>query len=188
MKLVTFSTPELPTPHLGLVQNDEVLDVDLAGRALQLTLPDSMLALIEHYEEGQRGLQALLTKANGRSFHQVQTFIQVGAVHTVQEVTLHAPIPRPRRNIICMALNYAEHAKETADIRERPTSAPPTIPILFTKATTTINGPYDPFVLDPAVSTEIDWEIAARSYHWQRWQAYQRKRRVITHLWLHNHQ
>ncbi len=31
--------------------------------------------------------------------------------------------------------------------------------MLFTKATTTINGPYDPFVIDPEVSTAIDWEV-----------------------------
>ncbi|GAC1431973.1 MAG: fumarylacetoacetate hydrolase family protein [Ktedonobacteraceae bacterium] len=157
MKLVTFSTPELPRPHLGLVQNDEVLDVDLAGRALQLTVPDQMLELIEQYE--QSPLQALLAKANNRPFSQVKTFTDAGAVHAIHEVKLHAPIPQPRKNVICMAVNYAEHAKETASIRERATSAPPTSPILFTKAITTINGPYDPFVIDASVSTEIDWEV-----------------------------
>ncbi len=159
MKLVTFSTPEFPKPHLGLVQNDEVLDVNLAGRALQLTIPDSMLALIEQYEQGQKTLQELLAKANNRPFSQVKTFTDVGAAHRLQEVKVYAPIPQPRKNVMCMALNYAEHAKETADIRERATTAPPTIPILFTKATTTINGPYDPFVIDPTVSNEIDWEV-----------------------------
>ena len=159
MKLVTFSTTELPRPHLGLVLNDEVLDVDLAGRALQLTVPDSMLTLIEQYEQGQQVLQALLAKANNRPFSQVKTFTDVGAVHPLQEVKLHAPIPQPRKNVICMAVNYAEHARETASIRERATTAPPTSPILFTKATTTINDPDAPFVIDPTVSTEIDWEI-----------------------------
>ncbi len=158
MKLVTFSTSELPRPHLGLVQNNEVLDVDLAGRALQLTVPDSMLALIEQYEQGQQALQALLAKANNRPFSQVKTFTDVGAVHTLQEVKLHAPIPQPRKNVICMAVNYAEHARETAGARDRAT-APPTSPILFTKATTTINDPDAPFVIDPTVSTEIDWEV-----------------------------
>ncbi len=159
MKLVTFSTPELPKPHLGLVQNDEVLDIDLAGRALQLTVSDSMLAHIAQNEQGRQALQALLAKANNRPFSQVKTFTDVGAVHALQEVKLHAPIPQPRKNVICMAVNYAEHARETASIRERTTTAPPTSPILFTKATTTINAPDEPFVIDPTVSEEIDWEI-----------------------------
>ncbi|MBV9020669.1 MAG: 5-carboxymethyl-2-hydroxymuconate isomerase, partial [Ktedonobacteraceae bacterium] len=36
MRFVSFSTTEIPKPHLGIVRNDEVLDVDLAGRALKL--------------------------------------------------------------------------------------------------------------------------------------------------------
>lgn len=157
MKLVTFSTTNIPKPHLGLVQNDEVLDVDLAGRALQQQVPDQMLALIEQSEQGQNALQPLLAKANGRPFSQVKTFTDVGAVHTLQEVKLHAPIPQPRKNVMCMAVNYAEHAKESAGMGGQ--TAPPEIPILFTKATTTINAPDAPFVIDPNVSTKIDWEV-----------------------------
>lgn len=157
MKLVTFSTTEIPRPHLGLVQNGEVLDVDLAGRALQQQVPDQMLALIEQSEQGQNALQPLLAKANGRPFSQVKTFTDVGAVHTLQEVKLHAPIPQPRKNVMCMAVNYAEHAKESAGMGGQ--TAPPEIPILFTKATTTINAPDAPFVIDPNVSTKIDWEV-----------------------------
>ncbi len=157
MKLVTFSTTEIPRPHLGLVQNDEVLDVDLAGRALQQQVPDQMLALIEQSQQGLNALQPLLAKANGRPFSQVKTFTDVGAVHTLQEVKLHAPIPQPRKNVMCMAVNYAEHAKESASVGGQ--AAPPEIPILFTKATTTINAPDAPFVVDPNVSTKIDWEV-----------------------------
>ncbi len=157
MKLVTFSTTNIPKPHLGLVQNDEVLDVDLAGRALQQQVPDQMLALIEQSGQGQNALQPLLAKANGRPFSQVKTFTDVGAVHTLQEVKLHAPIPQPRKNVMCMAVNYAEHAKESAGMGGQ--TAPPEIPILFTKATTTINAPDAPFVIDPNVSTKIDWEV-----------------------------
>lgn len=158
MKLVTFSTTDLPRPHLGLVQNNEVLDVDLAGRALQQMVPDQMLALIESGEQGAQALQALLAKANGRAFSQVKTFTDAGAVHTLQEVKLHAPIPQPRKNVMCMAVNYAEHAKESGSMRGQ-TTTPPEIPILFTKATTTINAPDAPFLIDPNVSTEIDWEV-----------------------------
>ncbi len=158
MKLVTFSTSDLPRPHLGLVENNEVLDVDLAGRALQQTVPDSMLALIESGKQGLQALQALLAKANGRLFGQVKTFTDVGAVSTLQEVKLYAPIPQPRKNVMCMAVNYAEHAKESGSMRGQ-TTAPPEVPVLFTKATTTINAPDAPFVIDPNVSTQIDWEV-----------------------------
>ncbi len=35
----------------------------------------------------------------------------------------------------------------------------PEDPIFFTKATTTVNGPYDPILIDPKVSERIDWEV-----------------------------
>lgn len=157
MKLATFSTSTLPHPHLGLVRDDEILDVDLAGRALNLLPPDQMLDLIETFEENRPVLQAILNKAGKRRFSEVRTFSDIGAVHALNEVQLEAPIIRPRKNIMCMALNYSEHAKETAAVRGR-SAAPPTEPVLFTKAPTSVNAPYGQIVIDPAVSSEIDWE------------------------------
>ena len=158
MKLVSFSTNALPKPHLGLVLNDEVIDVDLAGRALGLTPPDQMQSLIDNYEQGKKDLEAIIQKVGNRRAGEVKTFTDIGAVHSLSEVELASPIPQPRKNIMCMALNYAEHAKETAELRQRSADAP-TIPILFTKSTTTMNSPYGTFTIDPAVSSEIDWEV-----------------------------
>ncbi|MBV8696041.1 MAG: fumarylacetoacetate hydrolase family protein [Chloroflexi bacterium] len=158
MRFVSFSTTEIPKPHLGIVRNDEVLDVDLAGRALKLITPDQMLELIENYEKGQQDIHIILEKVGNRRFSEVKTFTDIGATHKLSEVQLAAPIPQPRKNIMCMALNYSEHARETAQVRGRSAEAP-TIPVFFTKSTTSINGPYSEIEIDPAVSTQIDWEV-----------------------------
>lgn len=158
MRFVSFSTRALPKPHLGLLENDEVLDVDLAGRAINVIAPDQMLDLLNNYEQGQQAIQALQAKAAGRPFGQVKTFVETGAVHALSEVQLTSPIPRPARNIMCLGLNYSEHAQETAALRNR-SAAGPEYPIFFTKATTSMNGPYGTIVIDPAVSSEIDWEV-----------------------------
>jgi len=157
MKFVSFSTPIIPTPHLGIVQDNEVVDVDLAARALTLIGPDQMLDLIEHYEHRKLILQAILDKVAGRRFSEVKTFSAIGAVQNLSEVQLAAPIPRPRKNIMCLGLNYAEHAKESAEARGR-TAALPDYPVIFTKAPTTANGPYSDIVIDPNVSEQVDWE------------------------------
>lgn len=52
--------------------------------------------------------------------------------------------------IIGVGLNYREHARETG-------AAIPTEPVLFMKATTAINGPFDDIVL-PRTSVKTDWE------------------------------
>lgn len=158
MRFVSFSTAALPKPHLGLVQGDEVLDVDLAARALTLILPDQLLDLIDDWERAKSGLDALFKKAAGRRFSEVKTFNAAGAVQQLSDVQLAAPIPRPRKNIMCLGLNYSEHAKESAEARGRQASLPQ-YPVIFTKAPTTVNGPYAPIVIDPQVSQEIDWEV-----------------------------
>ena len=158
MRFVSFSTKELPKPHLGLVRDNEVVDVDLAGQALGVTVPDQMLDLIDQYEQFKPALQAILEKTGERRFTQVKTFTDIGAAHVLSEVQLAAPIPRPRKSIMCMAVNYSEHAKETAQARGRALEEP-SVPILFTKAPTTVNSPYGEIVIDPTVSVEIDWEV-----------------------------
>ncbi len=75
----------------------------------------------------------------------------------IEQVTFLAPIPQPRRNVICLGLNYAEHAKESAAARGREYQQH-THPVFFTKATHTINHHEGVIPFDSAVSEQIDWE------------------------------
>jgi 2-keto-4-pentenoate hydratase/2-oxohepta-3-ene-1,7-dioic acid hydratase in catechol pathway len=52
---------------------------------------------------------------------------------------------------MCIGLNYAEHAAETG-------AKLPEEPVLFMKATSAINGPYDDIQI-PRGSTQTDWEV-----------------------------
>jgi len=157
MKLTSFSTTVIPKVRIGIVQGNEVIDVDLAARALNIIPHEQMLDLLDHYEQGMRELHAILDKAGGRHFSEVKTFTEIGAVHDLPNVQLAAPIPRPRKNIMCLGWNYAEHAQETARLRGQETNVPQ-YPVIFTKAPTTVNSPYGNIVIDPAVSEQIDWE------------------------------
>jgi 2-keto-4-pentenoate hydratase/2-oxohepta-3-ene-1,7-dioic acid hydratase in catechol pathway len=67
-----------------------------------------------------------------------------------KDIRLGSPVGRPSK-IICIGLNYADHAKETkANI--------PSEPIIFFKSTTALCGPYDNVVI-PKNSTKTDWEV-----------------------------
>jgi len=64
-------------------------------------------------------------------------------------VSLAPPIPNPGK-IICLGKNYKAHAEETGgDI--------PTIPIIFTRFSSTLLGPNDPIPI-PRASDKIDYE------------------------------
>jgi 2-keto-4-pentenoate hydratase/2-oxohepta-3-ene-1,7-dioic acid hydratase in catechol pathway len=157
MKLVSFSNTAIRKPRIGIVQDNEVVDVDLAARALKMITPDQMLDFITNYEHAMQDVREIFNKVAGRRLSEVKTFEAIGAVHKLSEVQLAAPIPRPRKNIMCLGWNYAEHQKETAQLRGQ-AAAVPEYPVIFTKAPTTANGPYGDIVIDPSVSEQIDWE------------------------------
>jgi len=65
-------------------------------------------------------------------------------------IQLTSPVARPSK-IICIGLNYADHAKETGAV-------PPPEPVIFMKATTALCGPFDDIVI-PKNATKTDWEV-----------------------------
>jgi 2-keto-4-pentenoate hydratase/2-oxohepta-3-ene-1,7-dioic acid hydratase in catechol pathway len=69
--------------------------------------------------------------------------------HDPAAARLHPPIPDPRK-IICIGLNYRDHAAESG------VPVPPE-PVLFSKYPTTLIGHLAPIVL-PRVSEQVDYE------------------------------
>ncbi len=133
MKLVTYEFAG--ESRLGAVRDQAV--IDLAHFA-----PD-MLGFID---------------AGETVWAQAEAYVAEAAVtRPLTEVTLLAPIPNPRRNVMCLGLNYVEHVEESYTARGQTTQIPD-FPIVFTKATTAVNGPYATIPFDTAVSTRIDWE------------------------------
>jgi 2-keto-4-pentenoate hydratase/2-oxohepta-3-ene-1,7-dioic acid hydratase in catechol pathway len=61
-----------------------------------------------------------------------------------------SPVARPSK-IVCIGLNYADHAKETG-------AAIPSEPVIFMKSTTALCGPFDDVVI-PKNSKKTDWEV-----------------------------
>lgn len=67
-----------------------------------------------------------------------------------KDIQLAPPVARPSK-IVCIGLNYADHAKETnAQI--------PKEPIIFFKSTTALIGPNDEVII-PKNSKKTDWEV-----------------------------
>jgi 2-keto-4-pentenoate hydratase/2-oxohepta-3-ene-1,7-dioic acid hydratase in catechol pathway len=133
MKLVTY----LRGNHVSIGAVDERGVVDVSVIA-----PD-MLSLIAAGSVGLDRARSVVAMAT--------------SAIPLESVTLLAPIPTPHRNIMCLGLNYAEHAKESAEARGREYKQHQH-PVFFTKATHTINRHEGVIPFDPAVSEQIDWE------------------------------
>src|ERR1700760_1573120 len=63
---------------------------------------------------------------------------------------LSSPVARPSK-ILCIGLNYADHAKETG-------AKTPEEPIIFMKSSTSLCGPNDDIII-PKNSVKTDWEV-----------------------------
>ncbi len=76
----------------------------------------------------------------------------------VADVQLAAPLPNPRQNVMCLGLNYAAHAEESMRVKGKALEMPEH-PVVFTKSTRCVAGPYDAVPLDTAITAELDWEV-----------------------------
>ena len=107
---------------------------------------NSMLQLIDSYEQNLQTLREITQAATSEQWL------------SLSEVELLSPIPRPRQNIMCLGWNYIEHVEETTG---NSLQAPklPKYPIVFTKAASSINGPYSDIPVNTDVSNKMDWEV-----------------------------
>ena len=128
MKLIRFGNPGTEQP--GVILSD--------GRWIDVS------PYIGNYNEeffGNSGLQELedFLKIHSDDLTEVSSDIRLGP-----------PIQKPSK-IICIGLNYAQHAKESGmDIPEEP--------VIFFKSTSAIVGPNDNLII-PKNSSKIDWEV-----------------------------
>ena len=127
--------------HLGAVQDDAVILPALAGEAF-----DDMLQLIA------AGTDAWRRYGEGLAALPASCRVPPAAVR------LLAPIPRPRKNILCLGLNYADHAAESSAAHGKETLIPEH-PVVFTKAVTSVIGPDADIPYDGGVTEQLDWEV-----------------------------
>ncbi|HEY3085989.1 MAG TPA: fumarylacetoacetate hydrolase family protein [Candidatus Dormibacteraeota bacterium] len=134
MRLLTFSVDgEVRVGALRAGGSDEVVEIP--------DVPD-MLTLIAAGADGLERARSALAGGGARS-------------HRLSDVRLLAPVPRPPGNVIAIGRNYKAHAEESARAAGKEVD-PPTV---FTKAVTSVAGPYDDIVVDRSVTDQVDWEV-----------------------------
>jgi len=124
-----------------------MLDLTAFARRAWPEAPLSLLALIQRGPEAWRQMQAIAAEPGDGA-----------ETHAVESVTWHAPIPRPLKNVFCLGRNYAAHAQETARARGQDATLP-TVPVIFTKAPTSVAGPFADIAVDRRVTDQVDWEV-----------------------------
>jgi 2-keto-4-pentenoate hydratase/2-oxohepta-3-ene-1,7-dioic acid hydratase in catechol pathway len=74
---------------------------------------------------------------------------------------LAAPVPKPRRNVMCVGWNYSEHFAEGQGFRGASDDLKdlPQFPALFSKQPNTVIGPEAPVWHPAPISEQLDWEV-----------------------------
>ncbi|GBF12344.1 fumarylacetoacetate hydrolase family protein [Tepidibacillus infernus] len=148
MRFVTFQLGQ--ETKLGVVNEEvtEVIDLQRAQSAKEVKLlPTSMIEAITLGDSFIKDVNELLEwvelQENRNWVYQLNS----------EEVTLLAPIPRPPKNIFCLGKNYAAHALEMGSADEIPKH-----PMVFTKAATSVNGPFADIWNHSDITSALDYE------------------------------
>lgn len=150
MRLVTYRSEVAAAARLGAIVGDLVVDLFELGLATGQPLPDNMLDFID------MGPSAVA--ATTRLLDECADDLPLGVAVPLANVKLLAPIPRPRKNIFGIGLNYVEHVAESS--RTLDTSADlPKEPVIFSKPPTTVIGPDDPIEHNKNITQQMDWEV-----------------------------
>lgn len=128
MRLVTYQSPD--GPRVAGVRLDGLVDLHQADPAV----PHCIKALLA---QGPQGIE------------RARAAMERGPVMQADQVKLTPPVPRPEK-VICVGLNYADHAKESG-------AQPPAEPVMFCKFPTAVRAHGEPIVL-PRLSTQVDYE------------------------------
>lgn len=163
MKLVSYDLKG--QTRIGVLSNEIVVDLVSARKELADSLNSEfasiahvsdMLSLLDAGEPALRAVKSLVHKVLGFIEDKSDASLRKASVTVpMAEVCLAAPIPRPKKNLICLGLNYHDHWAETAGRRGEPL---PSVPVFFTKSPTAVIGPFDDVVY-PSATAELDYEV-----------------------------
>jgi 2-keto-4-pentenoate hydratase/2-oxohepta-3-ene-1,7-dioic acid hydratase in catechol pathway len=148
MKLLTYKTQDTE-PRLGFIHNDQIIDMEDFGEISNFPLPNDMLELIDMGFEIIAEISELISETEENFFEEI--------AYEMNEVTILAPIEKPRKNIIGIGLNYTEHVAESARGLDT-TGKLPTKPIIFSKPPTTVTGTNTEIIKNTKLTSQLDWE------------------------------
>lgn len=145
MRLVTFSDAQGMRIGVHDAGSNTIVDITRASR-----LPKDMTSFVALGKNGlQRARRALKSGENRIDF---------------ESVKLHAPFPRPAKNILCVGKNYYDHAQEFHNSgfdASAGASAIPELPIIFTKWPNSVIAAGEPIpsAADYTNSTDYEGEL-----------------------------
>lgn len=146
MYFATYEYDKVQGIGVILKEENKVIPMQEIFEYIDGDCPNNMVQFIETSHDNRiKEIEKVLEENEFKGIHQ-------------SDIKLCAPIPYPRRNIICLGKNYLEHAKETQGLPGG-TEEIPQFPIYFSKIASPAIGNGD-IILDHSDITEmVDYEV-----------------------------
>ena len=136
MKLVTF-TRDNRREELGILRDERVLPLEELGFAFA-------------------DMSDLIRRATPEELNAMRR--APGDGMPLECVRLLAPIPRPRQDVLCLGLNYSEHAAEAAGFSKEAFSLKTSAPVFFSKRVSFAQGSGAPIPAHADLTEKLDFE------------------------------
>ena len=137
MKLITYTRKGSAAEEIGVLRGERVLPLREAGFSFA-----DMNDLICRSTPQER---AAMAAAEGETL-------------SLADVTLLSPIPRPLQDVLCLGLNYAEHAKEASGFSKGAFGLELAAPIFFSKRVNYAQGTGAPIPAHRDLTAQLDFE------------------------------
>ena len=138
MKLVTFIRPGAAAPEVGLLREDGVRPVSDWG------LPyTGMSELIDRISAEER--RRLNEEPGGEPL-------------PLESLRLLSPIPEPKQDVICLGLNYSDHAREASGFSDA-FALDKSAPVFFSKRVNYAPGDGEGVSAHADVTEQLDYEV-----------------------------
>lgn len=145
MRLVTFEIEH--KSGLGVISKDGSWVYPLASLDMDYK---TMEELIEHISDSEKQLLELSLSQDPYS---------IKGAAPLEAVKLHAPIPNPRQDVICLGLNYMDHAEESARYKKEAFGGERPFAVYFSKRVSQATGPEGVIPSYRDLVEDLDYEV-----------------------------
>ncbi len=144
MRFITFKKEEEEKSLVGVLSRDGRRVVELTELGLTYS---SMIDLIE-------GISELDLKKLRQAINEDRLFKM-----SIDDIILSAVIPRPKQDIICLGVNYLEHAKESARYKKEAFELDRSYPVYFSKRVNRATAHGESIQSHDEIVDTLDYEV-----------------------------
>lgn len=145
MKLLTYEVDK--RKDIGVMSADEMWVYPLRAFGMEY---EGMMEVIKGLSQSEKDL---LEHGVGQEPYKIR-----GAAMR-SEVKLLAPVERPEQDVICMGLNYKEHAEESAQFKKEDFEGVPKKAVYFSKRVNVAVGPDEEIPAHRDIVDSLDYEV-----------------------------